>query len=141
MWTYIFGETIAIKEENKKDENKQDKNDENNESSTKNDKDEKEEIDLSKLTITEYLYLVSIDNNKNIIFDNREKAMKYVHSYASKYTCNENYYLYYVLNDCFNNVDEDTEVYKIMKSSNMYLISYDTHISTIKVIKTPKMNV
>lgn len=128
----MFGEEVKKeeKEEVKKEENKNNKED-----------NIEKEIDLSQLSITEYLYLVSIDNNKNVIFDTKEKAMKYVNIYSSKYTNNENCYLYYVVKDCFNTVDENTDIYKIMKSSNIYLISYDTHISTIKIIKTPKLNI
>lgn len=129
MLSYIFGESVENKAENKS---------ENKEIETKA---ENKEIDLNNLKIIEYEYLVSIDNDKHLIFNTKEKAEKYLNKYTSNYTDKENYYLYLVLNnDCFDD-NFDIDVYKIMKCYNVYLISYDTLISTIKISKIPKMDI
>lgn len=125
MWAYLFGESQHVETKSEiKDENKKEDENKKDEIKDENKKDE-------------YLYLLSIDGTKNLIFNTKEKAEQYVFTYAEKYTCMENYYLYLVVDDCFNDIDKD--VYKIMKYSNIYLISYDTHVSTLTISKVIKM--
>lgn len=96
----------------------------------------KESIKEEKeLKILSYTYLITIDKVNKCVFDVENDAIQYVLNYSIEYTTQPgNYYLVQVIDD-----DVDGDIYHVMKPSNLYIFNYEILISSVRILRIPKM--